>query len=114
MDNYEQVPAEVKGWNWGAFLYSIFWGFGNRSYLPLLCMIPGFNLIWMFVVGFKGQEWAWKKSSYTNRPEDIRTFQAIQATWNRAGLTMFILVVVSFVALLIFALAFGWLANVNQ
>lgn len=114
VDRNEQVPAEIKGWNWGAFLYSIFWGFGNQSYLPLLCVIPGFNVIWMFVVGFKGQEWAWKKGGYTNTPEDIRLFQAIQATWNRAGFIMFIIAVLSLVAFLVFSLSLGLLANYNN
>ncbi|MGL5898500.1 MAG: ribonuclease G, partial [Lactobacillaceae bacterium] len=39
-ENGTIVPAEVKGWNWGAFMYNIFWGIGNKTYLPLLCLIP--------------------------------------------------------------------------
>ena len=48
------TPAEIRGWNWGAFMYNIFWGIGNKSYLPLLCLIPVFNLVWIFVCGFTG------------------------------------------------------------
>jgi hypothetical protein len=86
-ENGINVPAEVKGWNWGAFMFNIFWGIGNKTYLPLLCLIPIFNIVWFFVCGFKGNEWAWQKGDY----QDIETFKAIQATWNRAGLVQFII-----------------------
>ncbi|MGX7245796.1 ribonuclease G [Enterococcus quebecensis] len=83
------VPSEVKGWNWGAFMFNIMWGIGNKSYLPLLCLIPLFNFVWIFVCGFKGNEWAWQKGEY----KDVETFKAVQATWNRAGLVWFILTI---------------------
>lgn len=89
-ENGTVVPAEVRGWNWGAFIYNIFWGIGNKTYLPLLCLIPVFNIIWVFVCGFKGNEWAWQKGAYT----DVETFKAVQATWNRAGLVQFIIAVI--------------------
>lgn len=73
--------APVKGWNWGAFTYSWIWGIANETYLPLLVLIPGFNLFWIFVVGFKGNEWAWKKNTRLSS----RNFNRAQATWNRAG-----------------------------
>lgn len=96
MENYEQnqstmhydpnfVPEEVKGWNWGAFVFNIGWGIGNKAYLALLCLIPGLNIIWVFVCGAKGNEWAWKSGQY----QDVATFKAVQETWNRAGLVMF-------------------------
>lgn len=40
---YEEVPAGVRSWNWGAFMFNLFWGIGNRSYLPLLCLIQSYN-----------------------------------------------------------------------
>lgn len=95
MENSRQVyegacPKEVKKWNWGAFMFNIMWGIGNKSYLPLLCLIPVFNIVWIFVCGAKGNEWAWKKGEYSNVDE----FRKVQATWNRAGLASFILMVV--------------------
>lgn len=92
---------KVKKWNWGAFMFNIVWGFGNRSYLPLICLIPIVNIVWIFVCGFKGNEWAYEKYD-----GDIDTFLAIQETWNKAGFIMFIigLVVFLFWGLLI---AFG-------
>jgi hypothetical protein len=26
-----EVPAEIRGWNWGAFFLNFFWGIGNKS-----------------------------------------------------------------------------------
>ncbi|MCC8440029.1 MULTISPECIES: hypothetical protein [Leuconostoc] len=88
-ENGINVPAEVKGWNWGAFMYNIFWGIGNKTYLPLLCLIPVFNFVWIFVCGFKGNEWAWQKGDY----KDVETFKAVQVTWNRAGIVQFIIAI---------------------
>lgn len=104
--NNNVVPEEVKGWNWGAFMYSVFWGFGNKTYLPLLTLVPAFGLIWVFVVGVKGNEWAWKNGNYT----DVATFRAVQETWNRGGLVMFILVLLSLFAVVGMVVFFGGLA----
>lgn len=75
------VPDEIKKWNWGAFMFQGIWGIGNYAYLALLCFIPIFNFIWMFVCGFKGNEWAWKSGKFTK----LDDFLATQETWNRAG-----------------------------
>ena len=92
------VPAEVKGWNWGAFVFNIWWGIGNKTYLPLLCLVPLFNIVWIFVCGFKGNEWAWKSNDYP----DVASFKRVQATWNRAGLVSFIFSVAAIILYLIF------------
>lgn len=83
---------EIKGWNWGAFAYNWMWGIGNKTYLPLLCLIPVFNLVWMFVCGAKGNEWAWRDGDY----KDVETFKAVQRTWNCAGFVQFIVAIVIF------------------
>lgn len=101
-ENGKMVPKEIKGWNWGAFIYNIFWGIGNKAYLPLLCLIPIFNIFWIFVVGFKGNTWAWQKGNY----KDIETFKAVQATWNRAGLVQFIVSIVILVLYSFFIMTF--------
>lgn len=94
----KEVPQEIKRWNWGAFMFNIIWGFGNKSYLPLLMFIPIFNLIWMFVCGFKGNEWAWRNGNY----DSVETFMKVQETWNRAGLIYFIVSIVFFVIFFLF------------
>lgn len=101
-ENGKTIPQEVKGWNWGAFMYNIMWGIGNRTYLPLLCLIPVFNIVWIFVVGFKGNGWAWQKGDY----KDVETFKAVQKTWNRAGLFQFIISIAIFVLYTAFVVLF--------
>ena len=91
------VPPEIKKWNWGAFTFNIVWGIGNYTYLPLLCLIPIINIIWIFVCGFKGNEWAWKSGKFTN----IEDFLATQETWSRAGFIYFI-VSIAVLALILF------------
>lgn len=86
-NNRNYTQNEISKWNWGAFLLSIPWGFGNKSYLPLLTLIPFFGFFWMFVCGIKGNEWAWRNNQY----RDIEEFHRIQETWNRAGLVMIII-----------------------
>lgn len=99
VQTYSGVPDEVKRWNWGALMFNIYWGIGNHSYLPLLCLIPLFNIIWVFVCGAKGNEWAWKSGKFNN----LDHFLAAQETWNRAGLVSFIITAV-FVGLYLLAL----------
>lgn len=91
-NNYsnETTPDEIKKWNWGAFMYNIMWGIGNKCYLPLLCLVPILNIVWVFVCGFKGNEWAWQNGNYSNP----REFFLVQETWNRAGLVGFILALI--------------------
>lgn len=84
----------VKGWNWGAFMFTYVWGIGNSAYLTLLVFVPLLNLIWPFVCGFKGNEWALNSGTF----QTVEEFNAAQKTWNKAGLVMFI-VMLAFIAL---------------
>ena len=59
-----EVPAEIKRWNWGAFFLNWLWGFGNRTYIALLCLIPLLNIVMIFVLGAKGSEWAWRNKQW--------------------------------------------------
>lgn len=97
------VPEEIKRWNWGAFMFNISWGFGNKSYLPLLTLIPFFYFIWIFVCGAKGNEWAWKKGNY----KTVEEFMKVQETWNRAGLISFIILLVLIVLYILFVVYIG-------
>ncbi|MGL4736740.1 MAG: hypothetical protein ACRCW2_04715 [Cellulosilyticaceae bacterium] len=102
---YNEVPPEIRKWNWGAFTFNIFWGIGNKTYLPLLCFIPYFNLIWIFVCGAKGNEWAWKSNNYSL--EDVEKFLAIQNSWNRGGIAKFIFGIAGFFLALILIMVFS-------
>ncbi len=74
--------AELRKWNWGAFLLSWIWGIGNRVWISLLALVPVLGLIMMFVLGFKGNRWAWEKKDW----RDIEHFHSMQRKWAIAGL----------------------------
>ncbi len=97
------VPQEIKRWNWGAFSLNIIWGIGNRSYLTLLMLIPIFNLVWMFICGAKGNEWAWKNGNY----KTVEEFWMVQSTWNRAGFVFFIIWLIEIVLMVIYMATAG-------
>lgn len=103
VDEQVMVPDEVKGWNWGAFTFSWIWGIGNKTYLPLLSLIPFFGFVWIFIVGAKGNEWAWGNGDY----RDVETFKAVQKTWNLAGLVEFFLIIGLIVLEIIFFAVVG-------
>ncbi|GAF39715.1 hypothetical protein FC83_GL000864 [Agrilactobacillus composti DSM 18527 = JCM 14202] len=106
--NRAGIEADVHGWNWGALMFNWVWGIGNKTYLPLIALIPGFGLIWAIICGAMGNKWAWQNSEYG----DYETFQAVQKTWNLAGIVQFIIAVVTFVFVILLwgsllALVFG-------
>ena len=101
-NQYGEVPAAIKKWNWGAFAFNIWWGIGNHAYLTLLMLVPCISFIWMFVCGAMGNQWAWKSGEF----KDVEQFMAVQRTWNKAGLLFFIVTVVSLVILFISIFAF--------
>lgn len=74
--------AELRKWNWGAFLLSWIWGIGNRVWISLLALIPVVGLVMMFVLGFKGNRWAWERKEW----RDIAHFHSTQRKWAIAGL----------------------------
>jgi hypothetical protein len=72
-----QVPAEIKRWSWGAFLLSWIWGIGNDTYIALLALFPLVNVVMMFVLGAKGNVWAWRN----RRWRDVAHFRRVQRKW---------------------------------
>jgi len=85
--NEEEIELELKKFNWGAFGFSVFWGIGNKVYISLLCLIPVFNLVWMFICGIKGNRWAWENGDY----ESIEEFKKVQQSWKVPGIIYTIL-----------------------
>jgi hypothetical protein len=78
------MPAELHGWNWGAFCLSWLWGITNGTYISLLSLIPAANVIMMFVLGAKGNEWAWQNRKF----ESVAQFKAVQKAWTIWGLVI--------------------------
>lgn len=85
------VPPEVRGWNWGAFLLNWIWGLGNSTYIALLMFVPLVNFVMPFVLGAKGNEWAWRNRIW----RDVAHFKSTQRKWAWAGLIIIVIVVPS-------------------
>ncbi|MDR0817507.1 MAG: hypothetical protein LBN35_02580 [Clostridiales Family XIII bacterium] len=97
--DYQEVPDEIRKWNWGAFANPLIWGVGNHAYLGIIYIVlPG---IWNIVSGILGNQWAWKSGQF----KDVETFLAVQKTWNRAGILQFILAVGGFILSIVFSAA---------
>lgn len=93
-------PQELNKWNWGAFLLSWIWSIGNSVWIGLLALISPISLIMMIVLGFKGNEWAWKAKKW----DSIEHFKTVQAKWQKWGIIIFIAsIVVSVVFGILFA-----------
>ncbi len=84
MEAATAAPAEVKKWNWGAFLLTWIWGIGNQVWIALLALIPLVGFVMMFVLGAKGNEWAWEK----RRWDSVEAFHRTQRKWAIAGLVV--------------------------
>lgn len=102
-NKYDEVPMEIRKWNWGAFMFNIFWGLGNHAYLTLLMLVPCLNIVWLFVCGAMGNQWAWKSGEF----KDVEQFMAVQRTWNRAGLIYFIITIIGVVISIAFSIIFA-------
>ena len=92
------VPYEIKGWNWGAFLMTWIWGIGNKVWIALIVFIPVpfLALIMCFVLGAKGNEWAWQRKVWAS----VEDFKRTQRTWRNWGIGLLI------VSLIVYALFF--------
>ena len=92
------IPYEIKGWNWGAFFLSWMWGIGNRVWIALIVFIPIplLALIMAFVLGAKGNKWAWQHKTWAS----VEHFHRTQATWRNWGVGVVI------VSLLLYAVLF--------
>lgn len=78
------VPDEIKGWNWGAFLLSNFWPITNHVWVGLFSWTPQLGWLMAFLLGAKGNEWAWKSRQWRS----IEQFKAHQRGWAIAGILL--------------------------
>lgn len=81
------VPPEIRGWNWGAFLLNWIWGIGNNTFVALLMFVPVVNLVMLFVLGARGNRWAWQN----RRWESVAAFKASQRKWAWWGAAFWLL-----------------------
>ncbi len=82
------LPSHLRRWNWGAFFLNVFWGLGNRSYIALLMLVPVVNIVMLFVLGAKGNAWAWQNRLW----QDEAHFKRVQRNWAVAGLALWLVV----------------------
>ncbi|MBD1919846.1 serine/threonine protein kinase [Microcoleus sp. FACHB-831] len=99
------VPAEILGWNWGAFLLAPFWSMSHRVWIGALSFgaffIPPMGFFVAIMLGAMGNEWAWK----TRRWNSIAEFKALQRAWTQMALLFFLALPATLLAVaLLFAL----------
>lgn len=90
-----EIPAEIRGWNWGAFFLNWIWGIANGSFIALLMFVPLLNFIMPFILGAKGNQWAWQNRIW----RDTAHFKSVQRKWAVAGLIIFVVIIPSCISL---------------
>lgn len=79
------LPAELRGFNWGALLLAPIWSIFNSTWLGLLSLAPYVGLLMCIVLGFKGNEWAWQN----RRWDSIEQFYKDQQDWGFRALVVY-------------------------
>jgi Cytochrome oxidase complex assembly protein 1 len=82
----DEIPPEIRGWNWGAFLLNWIWGIGNNTYIALLTLVPVVGFVMIFVLGAKGNRWAWENGRW----DSVAHFKRVQRRWAIAGLVVWL------------------------
>lgn len=101
MGTASTLPPQLTGWNWGAFFLNWIWGIGNNTYIAFLCLIPFVNFVMIFILGAKGNEWAWQNKKW----ESIDHFKRVQKLWAIWGLVLFLLGILLSVLVIIAAMS---------
>jgi len=101
-EHLSDFPEELKKWNWGAFFLNWIWGIGNRVWIALIGLIPGISIIMAFVLGAKGNEWAWRSKKW----DDSEHFQGTQKIWAKWGIGIFVALVVVLIICVILYVVF--------
>ncbi len=89
-----EMPAEIKGWNWGAAGLTWIWGVTHSVWIALLVFIPFVNIVMIILLGMKGNEWAWRAERWVS----VDYFKKEQEKWKVWGIIFFILGLASYVS----------------
>jgi len=96
---FSLVPYEIEhlGWNWGGFLLGPIWAFAHKLPASTILLSLFFGPIMIFVLGAKGNVWAWQYQRW----ENIAHFRYIQKKWKQWGffywgVLMFLVILVIF------------------
>jgi len=96
------VPPEISSWNWGAFLLPGFWCLNNQVWIGLLSWIPYVGFLMHFILGAKGNVWAWRSRQWRS----VQDFKANQRAWAKAGITVYTSIfVLTFLAIILSTIA---------
>ncbi len=107
-----QLPAQLRGFNWAAFLLGMIWGLGNGVLLALLVNVAGYAALWFstrgtdsvkwmgfaawvvanLVVGYKGNEWAWRARKW----QSAEHFKRVQQGWLLWAVVGSVIVMIAF------------------
>ena len=71
------VPAEIAGWNWGAFMFPVLWSISHETWFGLLALVPGLDIVVRFVLAARGNELAWQHRRF----QSLDQFTDIQRIW---------------------------------
>jgi hypothetical protein len=97
------IPPEIKRWNWGAFFLNFIWALGNKTWIGLLTIVPLAGYVMPVILGFKGNEWAWKNKRW----QSIDHFKRVQKKWAIWGACITIPLFISFYGLFFLAFQTG-------
>lgn len=86
------MPDELDRWNWGAFLLNWIWGIGNNTFIALLTLVPVVGLVMPFVLGAKGNRWAWRNGRWDN----VEHFKRVQRAWAKWAVVVWIGAIILF------------------
>ena len=107
----DNLPEELKHFNWGAFLMNWIWGLMHRKYITLwyfaACIIPVLGPIAISIwFGIKGNKWAWESKNW----QSIEEFERTQKDYIFIWLILFLLgLIITIKVLIIFLL----IANIS-
>jgi hypothetical protein len=87
------VPAEIRGWNWGAAGLGWLWGVSHNVWISLMSFVPVVGLFMWIILGIKGNEWAWQSAPW----QSVEQFKAAQDKWKKWGIAIFVMYVLSMI-----------------
>lgn len=82
-----ELPADLRGFNWGAFFLQWVWGIRHKVSWAWWSLIPIVNIFIAFKLGFHGNELAWKNCEWKSEIH----FDEVEREWTMAGIGIFII-----------------------
>jgi hypothetical protein len=107
-NNGKELPKELRGFNWGAFILTFIWGYFHKAWVTMLAipliifqMPLGINWILLTVLqiycGIKGNEWAYQHDFWMTPAQ----FRMKQIKWGVFAMALSVVLPLSF--MLVFA-----------